>query len=189
MNALTLVHETISRYIREGAVCIDATAGRGYDTAFLCSKVSSDGKVTAMDVQQCAIDSTAALLKSKGLHARLIVDSHENMAKYADKESVDCIVFNLGYLPGGDHKINTRWQSTVKAIEAGLSLLKSGGLMCITLYYGGDSGYEERDYLLDYFKTVDDSKYQVLVTSFYNWKKDPPIPVFIVKEETNKYSR
>ena len=36
MNALTLVHNAIKAYLPKGGVAIDATAGRGYDTAFLC---------------------------------------------------------------------------------------------------------------------------------------------------------
>ena len=40
---------------------------------------------------------------------------------------------------------------------------------------------EEKDALLPWLKTLDDEKYQVLATFFYNWKKDPPIPIFIIK--------
>ena len=68
-----------------------------------------------------------------------------------------------------------------EAIEKGLDLLKRGGLMCVSVYYGGDSGYEEKDALLPFLKSLDDEKYQVLATFFYNWKKDPPIPIFIIK--------
>lgn len=181
MNALTLVHNAIKAYVGEGGVCIDATAGRGYDTAFLCELVGKDGSVTAFDVQQDAIDSTKNLLESKGLCARLVLDSHANMANYFDEESVDCIVFNLGYLPKGDHSVYTHFESTKAAIEAGLTLLKRGGLMCVSVYYGGDSGYEEKDALLPWLKTLDDEKYQVLATFFFNWKKDPPIPILIIK--------
>ena len=105
MNALTYVHQTIKRHIGEGAVCIDATAGRGYDTAFLCEIAGKSGSVTAFDVQSEAIESTRKLLDERGLSARLILSSHEHMAEYADSESVDLIVFNLGYLPRGDHSV------------------------------------------------------------------------------------
>ena len=132
MNALTLVHNAIKAYVGEGGVCIDATAGRGYDTAFLCELVGKDGSVTAFDVQQDAIDSTKNLLESKGLCARLVLDSHANMAKYFEDESVDCIVFNLGYLPKGDHSVYTHFESTKAAIEAGLKILKRGGLMTVS---------------------------------------------------------
>ncbi len=181
MNALTLVHNTITRHVGEGALCIDATAGRGFDTAFLCRTVGASGKVIAIDLQQEAVDSTKALLAKEGLDAQVYCDTHANIASYAQAETVDCIVFNLGYLPGGNHAVNTRAESTEKAITEGLTLLKRGGLICVTMYYGGDSGYEERDELLQWFKTIDDARYQVLVTSFYNWKNDPPIPVFIFK--------
>lgn len=180
MNALSIVHETIKKYAGEGSVCIDATAGRGFDTAFLCELTGKSGKVYAFDIQKDAIASTKKLLDSKGLEATLILDSHAEMEKYVE-EDVDCIVFNLGYLPKGDHTIYTHADSTIKAIEAGLSLLKKGGLMCVSVYYGGDSGYEEKDALLPYLKNLDDEKYQVIGTFFYNWKKDPPIPFFIIK--------
>lgn len=181
MNALTLVHNTIEKYVGEGALCIDATAGRGFDTLFLKKLVGEQGRVIAFDIQEEALNSTAELLQAEGLSAELVLDSHENMANYAEEEAVDCIVFNLGYLPGGDHSVYTHAESSIKAIEAGLKLLKRGALMCVTVYYGGDSGYAERDELLPYLKNLDDKKYQVLTTFFYNWKKDPPIPVFIIK--------
>ena len=120
MNALTLVHNAIKAYLPKGGVAIDATAGRGYDTAFLCELVGEKGSVTAFDVQKDAIDSTRDLLDSKGLSARLILDSHANMANYFEKESVDCIVFNLGYLPKGDHSVFTHFESAKQAVEGWL---------------------------------------------------------------------
>lgn len=108
---------------------------------------------------------------------RVVLDSHANMARYAQAGAVDYIVFNLGWLPGGDHRIFTRPDSTIAAIEAGLGLLREGGRMCVSIYYGGASGYEERDALLDYFKTIDPTRFTVLVTQFANRAGDPPIPV------------
>ena len=96
MNALTLVHKNIAENVREGDTCIDATAGRGYDTAFLCELVGDKGRVIAFDIQQSAIESTEKLLETKGLHAELHRESHENMGKYAEKGTVKCVVFNLG---------------------------------------------------------------------------------------------
>lgn len=51
MNALTLVHNAIKAYVSEGGVCIDATAGRGYDTAFLCELV---GKTAPSRLSTCS---------------------------------------------------------------------------------------------------------------------------------------
>ncbi len=182
MNALWLTHQVVARFLKRGGTCIDATAGRGYDTAFLCELAGDEGSVTAFDIQQEALDSTRQLLEERGLRARLILDSHENMAKYFESESIDVILFNLGYLPKGDHAVYTRFESTRAAIESGLGLLKRGGLMSVCIYYGGDSGYEEKEALIPYLSTLDDGQYQVLMTTFHNWKKDPPIPVFIIKQ-------
>lgn len=180
MNAVYLVHEVIRSKVKRGDICVDATAGRGNDAAFLC-ELAGSGNVTAFDIQEEALVSTRELLDKKGLDARLILDSHANMDRYFEEGSVSLIVFNLGYLPKGDHSVFTHFESTREAIEKGLKLLKSGGLMCVSVYYGGDSGYEERDALLPYLQSLDDGKYRVIMASFYNWKKDPPIPFFIVK--------
>ena len=179
LNTLSLAHDFICRHVQPGAHCIDATAGRGRDTALLCELAGSSGHVWAFDIQQSAIDQTNALLASRGLSAEVILDSHVNMAQYVPPESIDCIVFNFGRLPGGDPNIFTTPDASIQAIEIGLSLLKPGGVMSLSLYYGGANGYEERDALLAYFRTIDDHKYSVLTCDWANRKNDPPIPVFL----------
>lgn len=184
MNTLSLVHDKLRSFVQNGQTCIDATAGKGRDTLFLCKLVGRKGHVLAMDIQPDAVEQSCELLEREGWSdvAEVVCDSHANMAQYAQPESVDCIVFNLGWLPGGDHTIFTRADSTIAAIEAGLTLLKPGGLMCVSMYYGGASGYEERDALMEYWKTIDSQTYTVLVTQFANRAGDPPIPVFIIKD-------
>ena len=181
MNALDIVKKTVSEHLPEGGVPIEATAGRGYDTVFLARTVGATGRVLAFDIQPAAVESTRALLASEGLDAEVVLASHADMAQYASPESADCILFNLGYLPGGDHTVYTRAESTIAAVEAGLDILKHGGLMCVTVYSGGANGYAERDALLPFLASLDDGKYQVISLSFHNWKKDPPRPFFIIK--------
>lgn len=183
MNTLSLVHQQLELFIRPGDCIIDATAGNGRDTVFLCGLIGATGHVLAFDIQQQAVENTKKRLEESGWSqtAEVILDSHANMAQYAQPGSVDCIVFNLGWLPGGDHTIFTHADSTIAAIEAGLTLLRDGGLMCVSIYYGGASGYAERDALLEYVKTIDPMQYTVLVTQFANRMGDPPIPVFIIK--------
>lgn len=181
MNALDIVKKTVSEHLSEGGFAIDATAGRGYDTVFLARTVGATGRVLAFDIQPAAVESTRALLASEGLDAEVVLASHADMAQYASPESADCILFNLGYLPGGDHSVYTRAESTIAAVEAGLDILKHGGLMCVTVYSGGANGYAERDALIPFLASLDDGKYQVISLSFHNWKKDPPRPFFIIK--------
>ena len=104
--------------------------------------------------------------------ARLILDSHENMAKYADEASVDGICFNFGYLPGSDHSLATKPESSKNAVIEGLRLLKKGGVMSLCIYSGGETGFEERDTLLAYLKSLDEKKYLVIVSAYYNRKNN-----------------
>ena len=176
-------HHFIREHVKEGDLCIDATAGNGNDTKLLCELVGNAGKVIAFDVQKMAVEHTKQRLVEAGLgkRAEVHLDSHENMEQYADKESVACIIFNFGYLPGGDHTFSTKKESSISAIRSGLSLLKKGGIMSLCIYSGGDSGFEERDAILEELKQMDGKKYLVIVSAYYNRPNNPPIPVLIIK--------
>ncbi|MDD6796141.1 MAG: class I SAM-dependent methyltransferase [Clostridiaceae bacterium] len=178
-------HDFLKARLNSGCRCIDATAGKGNDTKFLCEIAGDEGKVIAFDIQDEAINITNELLEKNGLASigKAIKDSHENMDKYVEEGSLDAIVFNLGYLPGGDHSIATRAESTIKAIEKGFKLLKVGGMMSICIYSGGDSGFDEKDAVLRYLQGIDNKKYTVIKNQFYNKPNNPPIPVFIIKTQ------
>ena len=182
-SALDIVRPCIEARVGEGSLCIDATAGRGRDTLMLCRLAGESGRVIAFDIQPEAIESTRMLLRAEGMERRaeLHLEGHENMDAYAAPETVSCITFNLGWLPGGDHSINTRADTTIAAVSKGLGLLRRGGLMSICIYYGRDTGFGERDALLRYLETVDSGRFTVVVSRFVNRTGCPPIPVLIMK--------
>ena len=182
LNTLSMVHDFLRQNVHEGAFCIDATAGRGRDTALLCRLAGESGRVLSFDIQQSAIDQTKALLGQEGLDAEVILDSHANMENYAEAGTVDCVVFNFGRLPGGDPMIFTRAESSVAAIKAGLRLLKQGGVMAIALYYGKENGYDEKNAVLQCLRELDDRVYSVLCCEWSNRRGEPPMPIFIWKE-------
>lgn len=182
LGALDLTHMALRQYIAPGDICIDATAGRGFDTALLCELTGEAGKVLAFDIQPEAIASTAALLEEKGLSAQLHLDSHANLRQYAEDGTVSAIVFNFGWLPKGNHEIFTHADSSIAALEASLALLKVGGLLSLCIYYGGANGYSERDALLAYIASLDSRYYTVLQCGFPNRTGDPPFAVLITKD-------
>lgn len=53
--------------------------------------------------------------------------------------------------------------------------------MSLCIYSGGDTGFEERDTILEYVRTLDSRKYLVICSSWYNRENHPPIPVQIYK--------
>ena len=125
----------IRQQVMPGDICIDATMGNGNDTALLSQLAGKRGRVLAFDIQKQALEHTKERLKRDNCpeNYQLLLESHENMDVYAGAETVSCITFNLGYLPGGDHSVATRADSSIRAVESGLKLLKKGGLFVFTV--------------------------------------------------------
>lgn len=178
-------HEILRSQVKEGGFYIDATMGKGMDTLFLCELAGDTGSVLAFDVQKQALDMTEELLRKKGMdgRARLILDGHEHMGQYAAPGSVDAICFNFGYLPGGDHSIATTAETSVKAVREGLKLLKPGGMMSLCIYSGGDTGFEEKEKLLELLKALPSDSYTVILQEYYNRDNNPPLPAFVFRNE------
>lgn len=173
----------IREQVRPGDLCIDATMGNGNDTLLLSQLCQEHGKVLAFDIQENALTNTRKRLLDANapFNYTLLLESHENISAYAGPESVSCIVFNLGYLPGGDHTKATKSTVSIHAMEQSLSLLKKGGLLSVCIYSGGDSGFQERDAILSWLKTLDPRKYLVIKSEYYNRPNHPPIPIMIIK--------
>lgn len=182
-SALDIIKKVIKENVHEGDICIDATAGRGNDTLLLCNLVGESGHITAFDIQQDAVNSTKKLLEENGVSSRadVLLKSHSEMNDLFEEESVSCITFNFGWLPKGDHNIHTEKETSLIAIENGLKLLKQGGIMTLIIYYGRNTGFEEKDAILEYLPTLDSNKYTVIEMPFVNRPNCPPIPIVIVK--------
>ena len=71
-NTLGVVHEFLRRSVQPGAFCIDATAGKGRDTALLCRLAGPEGRVLAFDIQPEAVEQTRALLEAEGVRRKSI---------------------------------------------------------------------------------------------------------------------
>lgn len=144
LRAADFSHLVLENLIKPGQTVIDATAGNGNDTLFLARKVGINGKVYAFDIQNQAIEKTREVLEDKHCLERvsLIQDSHENLREYI-KEPINGIIFNLGYLPGGDKSITTAAASTIRCLEQSIDILTSGGVLAIVVYPGHSGGDRE----------------------------------------------
>lgn len=133
----------ITPHIHAGGTVVDFTMGNGHDTLWLSQMVGDAGKVYAFDIQQAALDSTAARLAEHDCtNVTLIKDSHSNVKTYV-KEPICAGLFNLGYLPGGDRSITTMRETTLPAIRAAIELLEAGGGLLIAVYPGHAEGTAE----------------------------------------------
>lgn len=183
-------HEIIRSQAEREGFYIDATMGKGNDTKLLCELAKDQGRILAFDIQKEALEETEKMLNGYEIgrkmyedgRIQLILDGHEHMEMYAKSETADVICFNFGYLPGGDHRIATKVETSVEAIKKGLKILKRGGMMSLCIYSGGDTGFEEKDAILEYLRSLPAREYTVIQNTYFNRGNNPPIPVFIFKE-------
>ena len=140
-GATTLSRLFLRERVRPGGRVVDATCGNGHDALLLAELVGPRGKVWGFDIQESAISATSSLLVEAGFRDRveLVHAGHENLAKYVS-HPLDAIIFNLGYLPGGDKNCVTCPRETLAALTQGAKLLAPGGRICIVLYTGHAGG-------------------------------------------------
>ena len=181
-NARKLAERYIKDSILPGDTVIDATMGNGGDTERLCRLVGETGRVYAFDIQEDALASTARRLEAAELLKRtsLILDGHEHMESYV-KDSVQAVVFNLGWLPGGNHAVTTKAETTLEALQAALRLIRPGGLVSVCIYPGHEEGKTERDRIVEWAGTLSVQRYNVLLHRFLNAGESTPVLVLIQK--------
>lgn len=168
-------HYIIDKFLKDKIIAVDATLGNGHDTDFLSERFH---KVYSFDIQECACN---AYENKNRKNVQVINDSHEKIKEYV-KEEADCIMYNLGFLPGGNKSITTMHESSLNSIKDGLELLKSGGIMSIAIYRGHDEGKVEENIIMNYVKNLPKSKYGVMEHCFLNRSDDAPILLIIEKK-------
>lgn len=159
-----LSHLVVSRFLRKGDLAVDATCGNGHDTLLLAQLVGETGRVWAFDIQEQAIKQTSRRLAEKGLLERVVLlhNGHEKMAELV-RGGLTVVMFNLGYLPGGDQAIITQPETTLTAFRQALELLSPGGILAVTVYPGHDGGASER-------RTVDGWAAGLAPQAFHTWR-------------------
>ncbi len=173
----------LKEYIRSGDCVIDATAGNGNDTLKLCELVGEQGKVYAFDIQQAALDNTAALLKANlKSNATLFLASHARIGELIH-EPIQAAIFNLGYLPGGDHTVTTCIEDTKTAITACLNLLKKDGMIAVVFYPGHPAGAEEKQKILPWLSGLNSGMFHCAHIEMINQSKSAPSVLFITRKK------
>lgn len=154
MKPLTqIAHELIRRQVAAlqapaspGLFAIDATAGNGHDTLFLAELVGPTGRIWAVDIQADAIARTQQRVGEWIDRVELRVADHANLKSIVPVEMqgrISIVMFNLGYLPGGEKSVITRTDSTLAALDAAIELLKTDGLLSVIAYPGHPGGDQE----------------------------------------------
>ena len=144
MRLTEYVHLCLETRLKNGDTVLDATAGNGNDALKAAELVQPNGNVVAIDIQKQAIEATEAkLTEAKLSHlCELHLGNHgERLSEI--KQSFDCILFNLGYLPGSDKMIITIAKDTLSALNQSKRLLKENGALFVTAYRQHEGGQDE----------------------------------------------
>ncbi len=143
-------HAAVADVLGTGDLAIDATVGNGQDTLFLARTVAPDGHVWGFDVQAAALALARRRLEAAGLAgaATLIEAGHETVEAHVtprDVQGIAAAMFNLGYLPGGDHAVTTQPATSCGALRAIAGMLRAGGIITVMAYRGHAGGREEAE--------------------------------------------
>lgn len=197
ISLINVAHDLIKDKLRPGDIAIDATVGNGHDTVFLVKQVSPSGKVYGFDIQQAAMDSTRAKVESCCRTSEkmnnnallqpecltLIQASHADMAENIPVQyhrKISAIMFNLGYLPGGDKSIITRTESTLTALAIASRMLSNNGILTILAYPGHQGGYQESIEVKNWCEQLDKKQFSVKI--FFSTENKASAPRLYVVE-------
>lgn len=169
-----LSHNIIKEYVKNKNIAIDATLGNGYDCDFLSSCFK---KVYAFEIQKEACEKYIA----KNNNVIIINESHHKIDKFIDEE-VDCVCYNLGYLPGGNKEITTLAETSLKSIQLSLNLLSQNGIISIAIYRGHNEGIEEKNCIIQYLTTLPKNKFGVMIHECINRSKESPLLIIIERK-------
>ncbi len=176
LSSLQQSHYYLAKALQPGHLAVDATAGNGHDTIFLARLVAPHGKVYSIDIQEKALARTRKLLAQEGCQhlVKTIRGNHADLAQLVE-EKVQAVVFNLGYLPGGNHSITTKPAYTIAAVQGALQIVNPGGLILIVAYHGHEDGKTEVKELSKFLMGINQKKVTVAKYEFINQINYPPI--------------
>lgn len=164
-----LAHGFLGEILSEDSIAVDFTMGNGFDTLFLAKTAK---QVYAFDTQKEALEVTKTKLEKNQLkNVTLILDGHENALQYLPR--FDAGIFNLGYLPGSEHIITTKKETTMVAIKTALDLLKVSGRLVLVVYPGHDEGKKESEAIDVFAKALNAHDYHVASLKMENKKLSP----------------
>ncbi len=161
-NHLSFNHFIWKQHLKKDSIAIDATCGNGLDSLFLAPLVT---KLHVLDIQEEALNKTKKLLNDFS-NVSYLLQCHSTFPKEIIPKTPSLIVYNLGYLPGGNKSITTKSSTTLQSIENALNIIHPDGLISITLYPGHEEGKKEEVVILDFVKGLDKKLWTV---SHHEW--------------------
>ena len=181
-SAVDLAHHYWKQLLQPGDCVIDATCGNGKDTLVLAKLIGEEGMLIGMDIQEEALARTRALLEEQ-LPAKqmsqihLFLQSHADFPPISQEKKIKLIIYNLGYLPGGNKEITSKVSSTLESVKKSLGVLTPSGAVSIACYPGHPEGAREEEALIQLLTTLPSAEWSVW---HHRWQNRPLSPSLIL---------
>jgi len=175
-SLVTRAHDWIKTQLCTGEIAIDATVGNGHDTLFLAQTVGAKGKVYGFDIQQDALDTCYQRLVTNNADKQVSLHhaGHETLPivipETLQHGEIKAVMFNLGYLPGGDKQRTTYTSTTLSALNSALPMLTQQGIITILAYSGHPGGQEETTSVKTWAASLNADNFKVIIET------PPPSP-------------
>ncbi len=150
---------------------IDATCGNGKDALRLAELVP-EGHVYAIDIQETALKKAQELIPYSNIS--YLLQSHAELPAGQFK----LIVYNLGYLPGGNKDLTTLTGTTLESLKKASQLISIGGALSITCYPGHPEGALEEEAVRGWVASLDSKNWLI---EHHFWRAKSPTLFFIIK--------
>lgn len=178
---LSLAHLIWKGLVQPGDWVVDATCGNGKDCFYLAHLVGPSGGVIALDIQPKAIRKSQEVCQEPWVH--FFCQSHEVFPSLVEERCVKLVVYNLGYLPGGDHAFTTMAETTIKSVKRALHFLQVNGIISITCYPGHCEGERELSVLRLWIHSLSPEEVSVAHTK---WSRTGSPELFIIQKKSTK---
>jgi hypothetical protein len=173
------VHDYLKSHVNKNDIMIDATVGNGNDTVLLATLAKH---VIGYDIQAKAIEITRQKLHD--LKVDNVTLNHQSFEQIEYDLDYRGVIFNLGYLPGGDKSITTDPEVTLKTIHKIMKQMDITDFILITTYPGHEAGLQEANRLMDLIQTLDTS-YLATTYQIHN-RLHAPFVIIIEKQKPLK---
>ncbi|MEY3807307.1 MAG: hypothetical protein RI893_283 [Pseudomonadota bacterium] len=186
ISLINTAHDLILNVLKPGDIALDATVGNGHDTLFLAEQIAPSGQVYGFDIQPSAIASTLERFRQTPWSdcLTLIQASHADMADNIPATlhgKISAIMFNLGYLPGGDKSVITLTESTLTALTIASRILARDGILTVLAYPGHPGGDSETNQVQCWCEQLNSN--QFTVDTFYSTEhKDSAPRLFVLRK-------
>ncbi len=186
ISLLSAAHDQLRDTLKPGDIAIDATIGNGHDTLFLAEQVSPSGHVYGFDIQPDAIAATRKKIPALLINSLTLFNvSHAEMANKIPVHlhgNIKAIMFNLGYLPGGDKSIITLTDTTLTALNVASQILTAdNGIITVLAYPGHSGGAEETDQVQSWCQQLDPNQFS-FNTLYSTEHKDSAPRLFVIRK-------